>query len=126
MGRPRTIHVDHSAVLDGVRRVLAETLADFDGEIADAEQRLPTAPAWEQFRLRQDVANLRDARQDLALEGVTCNLDRFAGRELTPSERIRWGEMLRRLRDEGHVELLPPTRATRVRLVIPSDAIGAT
>ena len=101
MGRPRTIHIDRMQVLVGIVNATERQRSAINAELAE----LPGGSRKSTRRLRWEFTEFLEG-------GVKYDLHEFCG-ELTPSERIRVGEAIRQLRDDGLV-LLHGARATRV------------
>lgn len=114
MGRPRTILIDPMAVLAGIAAATAEELAAIAAEQEELDRRL-AAGSISRFHCTQEKHQLDLEREEIERVGVEYNLVRFAGRQLTPSERIRFQQAIRQLEAEGLVAI-HGAKARRVRL----------
>lgn len=99
MSRPKTIFVDEMQVLAGIQ--------------ASTERYELELAAW----LRKQEWRARPYAEEFGKYGVHYDLDAFSGRDLTPSERVRWREAIQSLHAQGLV-ILTGKRATHV-LVTP-------
>ncbi len=110
------IHVDDDALLANVVSAYDDTLAVLDDEIRlvrDAMQQ-----PGSDWRLTQSRAAWEQMRKDAERDGIRYDLVRFAGKDLTPSERIRHQESLRRSEARGFICLL----GVKARYIKPTDA----
>lgn len=114
MGRPRTIHIDPHDLLRGVAAAMAADVAALEGEI-EAIRAAVKAGEADRFWSVQNIHQIDQTKQALLRWGVAYDLERFTGRSLTASERIRAQQAMRRLHDEGLVDL-PGRRATTVAI----------
>jgi hypothetical protein len=104
MARPRSIHVCPADLLAGIGQAIQSDLAALDAAIQEAEA------AYAARRNRYDsgwhhLCDLRAWRGEIERDGVRYNLERFAGRELTASERIRWQQSVRKIEAAGLVAI---------------------
>ena len=112
MGRPQTIYVDSNALLAGIARATREVLADIDAELAELNAR---EAVKHDFQTGQTIYALERYRRTIKSDGVLYDLSAFAGRRLSPSERIRYQQALRAMAATGLVELLGK-KARRVKI----------
>jgi len=84
MGRPKTIFVDRRKLLRAIAEEIVQAVAAVDREISKLG-----------FSTRE-----LDTKRNHAL-WPTQDLSGWAGRELSPSERIRFQEAVRKLEHEG-------------------------
>jgi hypothetical protein len=112
MGRPKTIIVDPLDVLRGI-------IATFDADVADMDSKLAAAnAAASDFYANQEAYRIERQRRDIVERGTEYRLERFAGRALTASERIRWQQTIRQLEGDG----LAAIDGVTARRVKPTDA----
>jgi hypothetical protein len=112
MGRPKTIIVDPLDVLRGI-------VATFDADLADIDSKLAAAnAAARDFFSNQEAYRIERQRRDIVERGTEYRLERFAGRALTASERIRWQQMIRKLEGDGLLAI----EGIAARRVKPTDA----
>ncbi len=113
MARRKTIYVDEMKLLANICRITTSDLALLKREAdrLEAEYDADVKLYW----LWQEACNLRKWREIIKADGIEYDLVEFAGRDLTPSERIRHQEAVRRLEAHGLVQLYG-TRASRVRV----------
>ena len=124
MGRPRTIHVDRLALLAGISRATADQVAHLGSEHVRVKG-LHEARTIDYARLVNLQAAIYHEQESIEAWGVVYDLFAFTGRELSPSERIRHQQAIRRLAADGVVELTG-RRATRVRLTAAGTAALAS
>jgi hypothetical protein len=113
MPRRRTIYVDEMKLLARIAKFMADTIADLNAEAdrLEAEYHCDRGryEAW------RECCGFRTVRDEILKYGIKYDLPAFAGRDLTPSERIRHQEAIRRLSDRGLV-ILYGDRASRVEI----------
>jgi hypothetical protein len=115
MGRPRTINVNRDELLAGIDKALQADIAVLEAELSDclAERETHT---YSSYRIDQTIGTIRREIEYRRVSGwVAYNVERFADRELTPSEKIRHQQSLRSMEQAGLVEL-SGIRATLARL----------
>lgn len=92
MGRPKTIHVDRLGLLRVIAQQVVKNVAGIDRELAEIRAEY-TVRDW------QRVCDLNRERQ--AVLSPEQNLQQWAGRALTDSERIRHQQAVRQLESDG-------------------------
>jgi hypothetical protein len=140
VARPRTIFVDPDTLLVNICNGWKAILADLEAGLPEAERALAEAqaahgPAWEAWvngprgetagrnyhlaaeRVSEARAHLRQIvkrRDDFLAAGLQYDLLAFLGRsDVSPSERLRANQALRRMEAEGLVTIYGQ-RATRI------------
>jgi hypothetical protein len=139
MGRPQTIFVNPDELLANVCRLWNATAGELDRDVADGERRALAADQAAQaaevafnaerfnmavhekrmaaIRYRREehdyLAGRKNAREALDRDGLPYDILAFAGKSLSPSERLRVNQALRDLERQGLVEITSP-RATRI------------
>src|SRR5690606_32476916 len=104
MGRPKTIHVDPLALLRAIGRATRADLERLESEIADLDRRKNAGElGWGAWQEDRHIAIFD--KEAIERDGVKYDLPRFAGRELSGSERIRHQQAIRQLEAEGLVAI---------------------
>jgi len=103
MPRPKTIIVDDAAVLAAITDAYNGDVAYLASEEAKAFEAHGTAPLNERYNRWEAYCDWHKERQRVEARGIPYDLPRFAGRDLTPSERIRHQQAVRRLEAAGKV-----------------------
>ncbi|MCE9547387.1 MAG: hypothetical protein K8T25_18100 [Planctomycetia bacterium] len=115
MGRPKTIHIDATKLLAGIRKATVAARLELRAELArEVAARNPLTGY-----LRQEI-------QDTRLFGAIYDIPKFLGYWPTPSERIRCQQAIKGLEVDGLVERfnrrIRVTDAGRARLKGVPDA----
>jgi hypothetical protein len=102
MPRKATIIVNDSDVLAAITDAYRADCEALDAEIAAAQAEYD-AGTTDRSKTYTRLWWLRKDREVLADVGLPYDLARFAGRELTPTERVYWQRSIRRLEAAGKV-----------------------
>jgi hypothetical protein len=116
MGRRKLIYVDEMTLLAAIAQETQEAIAFYTKEAKRLEREYTNEHGGMSYSDSLEIQSLEYAVEQIKADGVDYDLEMFAGRTLTPSERIRHQEAIRRLSERGYVELYG-ARATRVKVL---------
>lgn len=103
MPRPKTIIVNDPDVLASITAAWREDCGYWAAEAAKASRDHARGGSDGRYDRWVTFCGYKRERDACKYVGIRYDLTRFAGRPLTPSERIRWQESIRRLEAAGRV-----------------------